>query len=255
MSKKYTLITGASSGIGKSTAELFASKGKNLILIARGAEALDEVKSEINAKYPELDIVTRDYDLTDIAGLNDLYDSFKEYNIETWINNAGFGILELVKDHSIDRVLNMIRLNVEALTVLSIRYVQDYANVDGTQLINISSGAGYILAPMATTYAGTKFYVSAFTEGLDLELKATGAKMRAKVLAPASTKTNFANVATNRTDVTYGEDSQYFKKFNTSEDVAGFLYDLYESDKFLGIVDHENFTLTLKDGKFDSLYQ
>ncbi|MGT2637859.1 SDR family NAD(P)-dependent oxidoreductase [Streptococcus ratti] len=254
MGKKYSLITGASSGIGKSTAELFASKGKNLILIARGTEALEEVREEIKTKYPNLDIVIRDYDLTDIAGLNDLYDSFNGYDIETWINNAGFGILELVKDHSIDRVLNMIRLNVEALTVLSIRYVQDYANVDGTQLINISSGAGYILAPMATAYAGTKFYVSAFTEGLDLELKATGAKMRAKVLAPASTKTNFANVATNRTDVTYGEDSQYFKKFNTSEDVAGFLYDLYQSDKFLGLVDHETFTLALEDGKFDNLY-
>ena len=78
-------------------------------------------------------------------------------------------------------------MNIEALTVLSSRYVRDYADVEGTQIINISSGGGYKIIADAVTYCATKFYVSAFTEGLAQELSEKGAAMQAKVLAPAAT--------------------------------------------------------------------
>ncbi|MBH5329583.1 SDR family NAD(P)-dependent oxidoreductase [Eikenella sp. S3360] len=250
----YTVITGASGGIGEAAARLFAAKGKNLILVARREQQLNEIKNSIAAAFPHIDIIIKPFDLSDIERLPELYQSIAQYPLETWINNAGFGILETVKEHDINRVLSMIRLNVEALTVLSILFVKDHADKAGAQLINISSGAGYNLAPLATSYCASKYYVSAFSEGLAHEMKMTGAKLRVKVLAPASTKTDFAKTAMQDDNITYGEDSLYFNKYNTAEEMAGFLYQLYDSDKTVGLVNHETFTLNLLEPQFNHLY-
>ena len=88
----------------------------------------------------------------------------------------------------------MLHVNIEALTILSSLFVRDYSMVDGTQLINVSSGGGYTIVADAVTYCATKFYVSAFTEGLSHELKEQGAKLQAKVLAPAQLKQNLQSV-------------------------------------------------------------
>ena len=82
----------------------------------------------------------------------------------------------------------MLHLNVEALTLLSSLYVQDYHNKKGSQLINISSAGGYTIVPNGIVYCATKFYVNAFTEGLALELKQNNAQLKAKVLAPLQPK-------------------------------------------------------------------
>ncbi|RPK23206.1 Sorbitol-6-phosphate 2-dehydrogenase [Paenibacillus xylanexedens] len=63
----------------------------------------------------------------------------KEYEIETWINNAGLGEGSFIADQNLDKVETMLRVNIESLTVLSTLYVRDYANVEGTQLINVPS--------------------------------------------------------------------------------------------------------------------
>lgn len=246
--KKYTAITGASSGIGRAVAKLFAKKDKNLILIARRIDLLEELKNEILANQPNIDIILKEFNLTKIDKLVDLYSSLKDYSIETWINNAGIGILGIVSDNDINRVINMVNLNVQAVTILSTLYVKDYKDVEGTQLINISSAAGYIVSPEATTYCATKFYVSAFTEGLNLEMKSIGAKLRAKVLCPAATKTEFASKASDR------QDYSYFENSNTSDDVAEHLYKLYESDATVGFVNFEDLTLELSEPKFRNIY-
>lgn len=253
MEKKYTLITGASSGIGEATAKLFAKKGKNLILIARGIEELERVKKEILEENSDVDVIIKDFDLTDIDKIPALYESFKQYHIETLINNAGFGILENIKDHSLERVESMLKLNIEALTVLSILYTKDYQDVEGSKLINTASAAGYMIAPSSVAYCASKFYVTSFTEGLAHELKSLNAKMQAKVLAPSATKTNFAKVALNSEEnISY--DSGYFAVHNTSEEMAEFLYRLYESDKVVGFVDHVKLELELKDPIFQNLF-
>ncbi|MGT2637858.1 SDR family NAD(P)-dependent oxidoreductase [Streptococcus ratti] len=248
MGKKYTLITGASSGIGKSTAELFASKGKNLILIARSANALKEVKREINAKYPNLDIVVRDYDLTDIAGLNDLYNSFKEYDIETFINNAGIGLLGSVHENPIEKIIDMINLNSLAVSVLSALYVKDYKDIEGSQLINIASAAGYVTSPGSTAYTASKFFVTSFTESLAQELMMEGSKLRAKVMCPSATSTPFIEKAVG------DKEYDYFQNFSTSESVAEQIYELYQSDSVSGLVSFEDNSFTMTGPKFTSLF-
>lgn len=141
----------------------------------------------------------------------------------------------------------MLRLNVEALTILSSLFVGDYKDVEGTQLINISSCGGYTIVPTAVTYCATKFYVSAFTEGLARELQEAHVKMQAKVLAPAATKTEFGKVANSVDNYDY---DKFFSTYYTSRQMAAFLLDLYDSEKVVGTVDRETFYFQLSNPLF-----
>ncbi|MGA9230996.1 MAG: SDR family NAD(P)-dependent oxidoreductase, partial [Exiguobacterium oxidotolerans] len=190
---KYTVITGASSGIGFETAKVLAAKGKSLVLVARRNDQLEALRDDLLKTYPELDIILHSVDLTEMKNVHQLYDDVKHLEIETWINNAGFGDFDNVKDVEIGKIEKMLRLNIEALTVLTSLYVRDHHDVEGTTVLNVSSGGGYRIVPNAVTYCATKFYVSAYTEGLAQELQQSGAKLRAKVLAPAATETEFAD--------------------------------------------------------------
>ncbi len=242
--KKYTVITGASSGIGSAVAKAFAKRGKNLILVARRIERLIELKKELAEKSPDLDVVVKVCDLCRNQNVHQLYEELKVYDIETWVNNAGFGDYNSVAEQDISKTEAMLRLNVEALTILSTLYVSDFKDVAGTQLINLSSRGGYVLVPNAITYCATKFFVSAFTEGLAHELKSAGAKLQAKVLAPAATKTEFGMVANNVSEYDYDKS---FGKYHTCEQMAGFLLRLYDNDQVVGIVNWETFEFTLSD--------
>ena len=228
---KYTVITGASSGIGYEAAKAFAERGKNLVITARRKDRLEMLKQEILGKHPDLDIVIRNADLSVPENVYQLYESLRDYEIETWINNAGFGNYDSVADQDLGKVRMMMNLNIEALTIFSSLYVRDYKDVEGTQLINISSCGGYTIVPTAVTYCAAKFYVSTFTEGLAWELEEAGAKMRAKVLAPAATKTEFGMVANNVSEYDYDKS---FGTYHTSKQVAGFLLELYDSGKVAG---------------------
>ncbi|EOI55453.1 hypothetical protein RV02_GL002953 [Enterococcus gilvus] len=245
---KYVVITGASSGIGYATAKAFAEREKNLILIARRKEKLLELKNEIIAIHPELDIIVKSIDLSIEKNLYQLFDDLNDFEIETWINNAGFGYYSQLAEQDIQKTVKMIRLNVEALTILSMLFVEKYQNVTGTQLINVSSAGGYTIVPTAITYCGTKFFVSSFTEGLARELMDTGAKMRAKVLAPAATKTEFGKVANDLESYDY---DKAFETYHSSDQMAHFLLDLYDSDKTVGHINRETFTFELSDGLFN----
>ena len=109
------------------------------------------------------------------------------------MNNAGFGNYDSVAQQDLEKINTMLRLNVEALTILSSLFVRDYKDALGTQLINLSSCGGYTIVPTAVTYCATKFYVSTFTEGVAWELIESGAKMRAKVLNKRSEERRVGN--------------------------------------------------------------
>ncbi|MDE7429923.1 MAG: SDR family NAD(P)-dependent oxidoreductase [Lachnospiraceae bacterium] len=223
---KYTVITGASSGIGYETAKAFAKRGKNLVITARRRNNLERLKREILGQHPDLDVVIRTTDLCVPENVSQFYEGLRDYEIETWINNAGFGNYDSVAEQDLNKIRMMLSLNIVALTILSSLYVRDYKDVEGTQLINISSCGGYTIVPTAVTYCAAKFYVSTFTEGLALELEEAGAKMKAKVLAPAATKTEFGMVANNVREYDYDKS---FGTYHTSKQAAGFLLQLYDS--------------------------
>ena len=239
---KYTVITGASAGIGAAAARAFAARGQNLVLIARRTERLNALRAEILAAHPALDIIVKTADLSITEHVIQLYEEVKALPIGTWINNAGFGSYGIVGAQELGKITQMIHLNIEALTILSTLFVRDFADVAGAQLINISSVGGYQIVPTVVTYCATKFYVSAFTEGLAHELSARGAKLRAKLLAPAATQTEFGAVANDNPAYDY---DKAFGTYHTSAEMADFLLALYDSDKTLGIVDRETYTFRL----------
>ena len=156
--------------------------------------------------------------------------------------NAGFGNYDSVGEQELEKILCMLHLNVEALTILSSLFVRDFKDIEGTQLINVSSAGGYTIVPNAVTYCATKFYVSAFTEGLAWELEAAHAKMQAKVLAPAATKTGFGKTANDVAEYDY---DKLFGTYHTSAQVARFLLELYDSSETVGLVDRETFSFRL----------
>jgi Short-chain dehydrogenases of various substrate specificities len=245
--KKYTVITGASSGIGYEAAKALAARGKNLILVARRQTNLEELKKEILAANPDLSIIIQLSDLTIREKVYQLYEDLKAYKIETWINNAGNGLHSPVTLQNLEKAEQMVQLNINSLLILSTLYAQDYKDVEGTTLVNLSSIGGYSVGQHAITYCATKFFVSAFTEGLAKELEAKGHKMRAKILAPAVTDTEFAQVATGATEkINY---SEYYGRHHTSQEMAQFLLQLLDSDKTVGLVDPLTYEFNLSDNE------
>ena len=116
---KYTVITGASSGIGYETAKAFAERGKNLIITARRKNNLEMLKREILEKRLDLDIVIRSTDLSVPENAHQFYEGLRGYEIETWVNNAGFGNYDSVEDQDLNKISRMLNLNIGALTILS----------------------------------------------------------------------------------------------------------------------------------------
>ncbi|MBT2666744.1 SDR family NAD(P)-dependent oxidoreductase [Bacillus sp. ISL-4] len=191
--------------------------------------------AEINQS---LDVIVKPVDLSKAQNVHTFYESLKNYELETWINNAGFGNSASVGDQDINKIESMLHLNIEALTILSSLFVRDYQNVEGTQIINVSSAGGYIMISDFVTYSATKFYVSAFTEGLAQKLNSKGSKMQAKVLAPAVTDTEFELRSLDIDEYKY---EGKIPEFHTSKEMAGFMLDLYDSSKTVGIVNESTF--------------
>lgn len=245
--RKYVVITGASSGIGYQAAKVFARRGKNLVIAARRRDRLEQLKGELRQRYPGLDVVIREMDLSVPENVPEFYEGLAGYPLETWINNAGFGCYSNIADQDLEKIRRMLRLHVEAVTVLSTLFVRDYRDTPGTQLINVSSCGGYTIVPGAVTYCASKFYIGAFTEGLARELAAMGSPLRAKVLAPAATKTEFGKIANGVEEYDY---DQRFGAYHTSRQVAEFLLRLYDSDKTVGLVDRETLRFRLCDPLF-----
>ncbi|MCH7392365.1 SDR family NAD(P)-dependent oxidoreductase [Acinetobacter dispersus] len=243
---KTALITGASAGIGKALAYQFAQQGFNLILVARRSEALEQIKQDLENRY-SIQVENQIFDLAVSGQTAALYDTVKHHKIDVLINNAGFGDYDLAWNADLSKVMNMVDLNVRALTDLSLRYIKDYVDEDAV-LINVSSVGGYAEVDVAIPYCATKFYVSSFTEGVDFSLRTQGKKLRAKVLAPAGTQSEFHNVAADGSGIDINE-LYNGAVLMTAEQLAESAYQLYLSDKTVGIVNPNN-EFELKDAIF-----
>lgn len=238
----YTVITGASSGIGYATALKFAKRGSNLVITARRENELNELKKAILTINDKLDVRVVVTDLSIASNVYAFYESLHDIQISTFINNAGFGNFQAIGEQTLSKIQPMLHLNIEALTILTTLFVRDYENVEGAVLINVASTGGYGIVNEAVTYCATKFYVSSFTEGLAQELQLRGAKLQAKVLAPSATETEFA-VRSRKGLESF--DYNTLQKFHTSEEMAMFLLQLHDSEKIVGLVDPTTYQFNL----------
>jgi len=194
ITNKFTLITGASGGIGHDLAMLAAADGKNLVLVARSVEKLEKLAENIQ-KNNKVEVLTIDVDLSDEAGINKLISviSAKNIQIDTWINNAGFGDFGDFAKADLGKNMEMIRLNISALTQLTHFALQFMLKTGTGKIMNVASTAAFMPGPGMAVYYASKAYVLSFSEALTRELKGSG--ITVTTLCPGPTDTSFATAA------------------------------------------------------------
>ena len=184
------LITGASSGIGKDMALYLSSKNVDLILVGRNIDALNSIKDKCKTNVEILDM-----DLSIEDNVYKLYELVKDKNIDILINNAGFGLFGNFTETSLDRELNMIRLNIIAVHILTKLFLNDFVKRNSGYILNVASSAGFMAGPKLSTYYSTKNYVLKQTLAIYQELKEMKSNVHISVLCPGPVETNFNNVA------------------------------------------------------------
>ena len=193
---QYALITGASNGIGLELARIAASKHINLILLARNAEKMMQLRTELEELYP-IKVLAVGCDLSDPDTVEKITTLLNGRGIvpDILINNAGFGMYGPFDRIGADTEEDMIQLNITSLTVLTkIIYRQMRSRGKG-MILNVSSIAGFMPGPCMAVYHATKAYVLSFSEALAAEAKGGGVTVTA--LCPGPTETNFENRASN----------------------------------------------------------
>jgi uncharacterized protein len=187
---KFTLITGASSGIGEAFARRLAAERHNLFLVARSEDKLRSLCEELAKKYAA-DCRYFATDLSERGADLRLFEETEKQGCEIdWlINNAGFGSAGDFATLDLEKELEIIDLNISALVALTHRYLQAMRSRKGGTIINVSSAAGFQPIPFMATYAATKAFVTSFSEAIAEENRPFGIHILA--LCPGSTKTNF----------------------------------------------------------------
>ena len=188
------LITGASSGIGRQLARQFASDGANLVLIARTAARLGELAVELAATYGVRAQVVPS-DLSRPAGPAQIAQALAQRHVEVdvLVNNAGFGALGRVAGIGVERQLEMIEVNVAALTRLTALLLPGMLERRCGAILNVASTAAFQAGPNQAVYFATKAYVLSFTQALAEEVRGSG--VRVCCLAPGPTDTPGAALA------------------------------------------------------------
>lgn len=186
----YTLITGASSGIGQAFAVEYAKKNKNLVLLARSKEKLKAIKAELEKKYQvKVEIVMYDLSVPNVA--QHAYQRIQELGImiETLINCAGFATSGKVSDVSYEQQHNEIMVNTVALFDLTKLFLDSMLKKNKGLIINVASTSAYHPIPTMAVYAASKAFVLSFTEALAMECQES--QVRIFAISPGATDTNF----------------------------------------------------------------
>ena len=191
--KQTALVTGASSGIGQAIAEQFARDGINLVVVARNESALQRLASQWQAKWSvQVTVIPMDLSLPSAAQA--LHDKVAQLGIQIdyLVNNAGYGDYGQFADTSLDKNLAMMRLNMEALTVLCHRFLPMLTKRQG-KILNVASTAAFQPGPYMAVYYATKAFVLSLSEALAAELAAKGVTVTA--LCPGPTASGFQDKA------------------------------------------------------------
>lgn len=191
---KWGLITGASSGIGAEFARRLAARGMHLVLTARREEHLSELAADLHTRHGTRTHVIPG-DLSDPAFPGQLYREVREAGVEIslLVNNAGFGHVSTVLESDPDKLLQMIRLNISALTELTYRYLPEMIQRQEGHIVNVSSVVAFQPVAYMPVYSASKAYVLHFSEALWAECRDHGVTVMA--ICPGATRTDFFDIA------------------------------------------------------------
>lgn len=198
------LVTGASSGIGVCFAKQLGPQAKKLILVARREARLRDLAAELTRANPNLEVVVEPCDLGNVAKAREFATRISEaHEIDVLINNAGLGDFSVFDMSNLDKLVQMIDLNITGLVALthalSKAMVRRGAGGKGRKqgILNVSSGFGLSFAPGMAGYIGTKYFVTGFTEALRADMSGTGVYVTQ--LCPGPVPTEFEENAGNFT--------------------------------------------------------
>ncbi len=187
------LVTGASSGIGEAFAEHLARRGHDLTIVARRADRLESLAKRLEQCHG-VEVEVFPADLIQAGELRSVEDKVaSDPELELLVNNAGFGTAGRLAELPPDGEESEIRLNVLALVRLTRAALPAMLTRGRGGIINVSSMASFSPAPFMATYAATKAFVNAFTEGVADEVAGSGVKLQA--LCPGFTRTEFQDTA------------------------------------------------------------
>ncbi|MDZ8236643.1 MAG: SDR family oxidoreductase [Nostoc sp. ChiQUE01a] len=184
------LITGASSGIGKAFAEELAARKKNLVLVARSEDKLNQLAKELKEKYKiQVDVIVKD--LTEPNAAAAVFDATKAkgLTIDLLINNAGFGSYGDFAESDGERQVKIVQLNILALVDLTHKFLPIMRQRRSGSIINVSSITGFQPIPYLSVYAASKAFILSFSEALWAENRQYG--VRVLVTCPGPIETNF----------------------------------------------------------------
>jgi NADP-dependent 3-hydroxy acid dehydrogenase YdfG len=231
---KTALITGATSGIGKATAERFAKEGVNLILCGRRQERLDALQQKLQ---DQVKVHTLNFDVRDkekiVQEIDSLPAEFK--HIDILINNAGNAhVLDHIQSGNIDDWYDMLDINVKGLLYVSKAIIPQMTDRKQGHIINIGSTAGKEVYPNGNVYCASKHAVDAISQGMRMDLNKHNIKVGA--VNPGMVATEFSEVRfkgdTERADKVY----QGFDVLKP-EDIADIIYFVISRPYHVNIAD------------------
>ena len=191
--KNTALITGASSGIGRAFAKIHAAKGGDIVIVARRADLLNELKNELANTGVQVRVMVKD--LTAPNAVREIYDELKSagIQIDVLINNAGFGMRGNFHELTWETQHQMMQLNMIALSEMTHVFLKDFVERNEGKILNVSSTASIMPGPLQAVYFASKAYVTFLSNALTEELRNTNVTVTN--LMPGATKTGFAKTA------------------------------------------------------------
>ena len=187
---KWALITGASSGLGLEFADLLAAQNVNLVLAARRQEPMENLAANLRRKH-DVDVLVEAIDLASPGAASRLKSRLdaRSVTIDILVNNAGYGLQGDFHETPIERTVDMIQLNITALTELTYLFGRDMATRRSGHVLLIASLLAFQAVPGYAAYAATKAYVLALGEALHDEFRPRGVVVTS--LCPGHTATGF----------------------------------------------------------------
>lgn len=184
------LITGASGGIGLELARIHAQKGGELVLVARSEDKLLTLKSELEAQY-KIHVTVIAEDLSQPESAQRIFDQTEALGlqIDTLINNAGFGGHGLFHERELEADQAMMQVNMVSLTNLTHYYLKGMVARNNGRILNVSSTASFIPGTLQAVYYATKAYVTSFTQAIAEEVREYN--VTATALCPGAVATGF----------------------------------------------------------------
>ncbi|SHO44390.1 SDR family NAD(P)-dependent oxidoreductase [Anaerocolumna xylanovorans] len=190
--RKTALITGASKGIGRELAILFAKQGYDLVLIARSKELLVGLSKKLDKQYG-VAVTVIEKDLTNLEAPEEIWEELKGREVDVLVNNAGFGDYKEFAHSEWEKQYFMIQLNITALMHMTRLFLPAMVERGEGKILNLASTAAFLPGPNMSVYYATKAAVLSFSQAVSREVRKSNVTVTA--LCPGPTSTNFENAA------------------------------------------------------------